>query len=824
MSCTDSSTTSSDTSDPGSPYSPASLDDINNSQPMAPLSTTVVGSKTDPMIQSSIVSSSSKLDFTKLKNSGSNAGSMPARQQWHWNNNVLPKLVQTLSNNNHNNAGIKYAASNVKKGPSPPASLSLTPISQTSITQSVKSPPMLVEEQVVTPPQTKITGFFNQMKPTSAIPQLTQGGGVMTNPAFAKKDLTNLVIRSKTFPDKQLKEKRAPKEKQPKIRSKQGKGLMAKKPVTIAPRVMPQQQAQPQQQTQISIGPMPVTNLKPKPPPTMVLAAIRINNSGSQQNNNQTGSLASGDQPQPVPQSTTTPTKMNTAMFQYPINSNFVQIPNLLNTVSSTTTSNSSGKTTTTTATNILMSSCQLAQIGQGMSPQAAQYILNGAALLKLSPPQSQQNQSGAGLVEHRQGQQRITGHKSSPPGLVPTGPSVPFVTSKTFMQNHHQNGQNQQNHQNHQNHQSHHHQSSSTGPQQMFMTATSQGILLNANAIPAMLALDQNNRHQQNYNQMFQQQMPSTGQQSINRSTCYQYQSHTSSSPPGLIFTNQMAPKLVPTSSILAPGSKMRQPPQLSQRPVPAISLIRSNVDLKAVKPMTQPNLPIIPKNLDKLITPVTIKTEIPALSPSRIELLDKDTSTKSPTIPMVSPEEPKAKIIDLKSPKSLVLERMKSTSSNTSMDSFTEEISIEISEQMTESKLFDALKEMDLPKQMEECAKSPILSQPKTIRFPATNSEGYRAGMRKSDGRVVGTCYWDQCDAKYDTSSKLLDHLQTQHVNPQTGPFSCVWSGCRVRGRESCSRRWLEGHVLSHGGTKTFKCIFDGCGQRFGSQVRFV
>lgn len=119
------------------------------------------------------------------------------------------------------------------------------------------------------------------------------------------------------------------------------------------------------------------------------------------------------------------------------------------------------------------------------------------------------------------------------------------------------------------------------------------------------------------------------------------------------------------------------------------------------------------------------------------------------------------------------------------------------------------------DLPK----AAISPILSQPKTIRFPATS--GLRCGP-KGAKRNDGVCYWDKCNKKHDSSSKLLDHMQTQHVNSQTGPFACLWVGCKVYNKESCSRRWLERHVLSHGGSKQFKCIVEGCGLRFGSQVR--
>lgn len=118
---------------------------------------------------------------------------------------------------------------------------------------------------------------------------------------------------------------------------------------------------------------------------------------------------------------------------------------------------------------------------------------------------------------------------------------------------------------------------------------------------------------------------------------------------------------------------------------------------------------------------------------------------------------------------------------------------------------------------KTLPKCAISPILSQPKTIRFPAGAGAGGKGGKRHD-----GVCYWDKCNKKHDSNSKLLDHMQTHHVNTQTGPFACLWVGCKVYNKESCSRRWLERHVLSHGGSKQFKCIVEGCGLRFGSQVR--
>ncbi|XP_060532152.1 zinc finger protein jing isoform X2 [Cylas formicarius] len=128
-------------------------------------------------------------------------------------------------------------------------------------------------------------------------------------------------------------------------------------------------------------------------------------------------------------------------------------------------------------------------------------------------------------------------------------------------------------------------------------------------------------------------------------------------------------------------------------------------------------------------------------------------------------------------------------------------------------------------------ESQKSPILSQPKTIRFPPVKRE---SKSQKDDGKDVtksspqsndGRCRWDGCAAQFDTSGALLEHLQVKHVISQSQPnqehFVCLWRGCKVHGRTSCSRSWLERHVLAHAGTKPFRCIVDGCGQRFNSQL---
>ncbi|XP_044747765.1 uncharacterized protein LOC123308998 [Coccinella septempunctata] len=121
-------------------------------------------------------------------------------------------------------------------------------------------------------------------------------------------------------------------------------------------------------------------------------------------------------------------------------------------------------------------------------------------------------------------------------------------------------------------------------------------------------------------------------------------------------------------------------------------------------------------------------------------------------------------------------------------------------------------------------ESQKSPILSKPKTIRFPFKQKEIERRDSQKSlSGGDSASCRWADCTAQFDTSGALLEHLQHKHVISQAtrDEYTCFWSGCKVHGRTSCSRSWLERHVLAHAGTKLFRCIVDGCRQRFNSQL---
>ncbi|KAI8439935.1 hypothetical protein MSG28_001386 [Choristoneura fumiferana] len=119
-----------------------------------------------------------------------------------------------------------------------------------------------------------------------------------------------------------------------------------------------------------------------------------------------------------------------------------------------------------------------------------------------------------------------------------------------------------------------------------------------------------------------------------------------------------------------------------------------------------------------------------------------------------------------------------------------------------------------------------SPILKQPKTLRFPPRKPTKTNSDKRKSSTDTtssVTVCLWEDCKREFESDTDLLEHLQSVHVESQAGRenYVCQWERCKVRGKPSCSRLWLERHALSHGGNKPFKCIVDGCGRRFSTQI---
>ncbi|KAL7669071.1 hypothetical protein ACOME3_009740 [Neoechinorhynchus agilis] len=72
-------------------------------------------------------------------------------------------------------------------------------------------------------------------------------------------------------------------------------------------------------------------------------------------------------------------------------------------------------------------------------------------------------------------------------------------------------------------------------------------------------------------------------------------------------------------------------------------------------------------------------------------------------------------------------------------------------------------------------------------------------------------------------DVEDDWHGHLLGVHVYSglDKTKYECLWEGCRFYGRQSTSRKYIEGHVLTHcpQGSRPLKCIMDECGQRFKS-----
>lgn len=138
-----------------------------------------------------------------------------------------------------------------------------------------------------------------------------------------------------------------------------------------------------------------------------------------------------------------------------------------------------------------------------------------------------------------------------------------------------------------------------------------------------------------------------------------------------------------------------------------------------------------------------------------------------------------------------------------------------------------------------------------PVPIRFPIDQvTSCHKNGLSLPIGVSVLQCLWQHCKSRLTSGQSLLEHIQNVHVVSQSARpvslsllsgsdaaaetaggvtscdelYSCQWEGCKVQGRTSSSRAWLERHVLLHGGHKPFRCIVDLCEQRFNSQVIYA
>ncbi|XP_062931551.1 zinc finger protein AEBP2 isoform X5 [Cynocephalus volans] len=96
--------------------------------------------------------------------------------------------------------------------------------------------------------------------------------------------------------------------------------------------------------------------------------------------------------------------------------------------------------------------------------------------------------------------------------------------------------------------------------------------------------------------------------------------------------------------------------------------------------------------------------------------------------------------------------------------------------------------------------------------------NGQGSTTSSSKN---IAYNCCWDQCQACFNSSPDLADHIRSIHVDGQRGGvFVCLWKGCKVYNTPSTSQSWLQRHMLTHSGDKPFKCVVGGCNASFASQ----
>jgi zinc finger protein AEBP2 len=271
-------------------------------------------------------------------------------------------------------------------------------------------------------------------------------------------------------------------------------------------------------------------------------------------------------------------------------------------------------------------------------------------------------------------------------------------------------------------------------------------------------------------------------------------------------------------------------------EKKIEKISEMEKLQEKENIKEDSIPNITITPIPLS---SPKNIKTSTPKSIGSPILKPTKKspsllTFIKSPLTPTVNkplvvnktPTTPSSPPLDVSEPSPLTVTVESEETIEIHKEIVDGDKTTEISVVVEEKSLMEVTQDT-------QCAKSPILSQPKTIRFPPVNGKitVWRSSTKGKGTCCVritknGMCNWEKCNKKFDTNSELLDHMQQHHVNEQDTPYVCKWADCKVNGIESKSKHWLERHILLHvgRGTKPFKCIVERCGMRFSSQVSYI
>jgi hypothetical protein len=288
------------------------------------------------------------------------------------------------------------------------------------------------------------------------------------------------------------------------------------------------------------------------------------------------------------------------------------------------------------------------------------------------------------------------------------------------------------------------------------------------------------------------------------------------SSLPPSLTITSGFLPSVTQQQQQQQMTAKVNPPPQAtiapSQKAPPPLAPASNHhhhhpINLPKLISVSSSASQTSPKSLPPPLV-INQKVSLPQGSPivTKVTSIKQEELKPANAICVVPPLPSPAKLQPIIEPSNMKveIETQETITVTETKDSTKSAISIVVEEKST-----------------IECAKSPILSQPKTIRFPPVNG---KVTVWKKCVKIskTGVCNWEKCSKHFDSNADLLEHLHCDHINgrEEGAPYMCSWRDCKVNGREG-SKGWLERHVMSHVGSKPFKCIVERCGLRFSTQV---
>jgi hypothetical protein len=602
--------------------------------------------------------------------------------------------------------------------------------------------------------------------------------------------------------------------------------ISPKKPVSIAPRIEPKPAAlknnvlQPKPNLMSNSRPgtngklvatnSPTSQMHQNQQPTVLLAAIRI---PSQQ-------IQSGTQPPPLKiqngllQKTTTTTTTTTKLapllqfHSQQMIPNLIQLPNLIAT--NKPVMNKASSAPTNQQPNLYVNSSSLTQ------QQQQQLFINGAVIkLQHIPVTTQSNAHTINsstmsnvtpishttqkyAIHHQQqafaaqlaAQQQMQHLFMTTPVLFNTSSIPTLLTSQLAGLQHAFNQQ--------------HIASSMNPPSTMPALQPIQSSLLSSYSSSSMTQTTNSMQLPNISTLLHSQQGIATNQHFQNVNLHHQHQGIPT------LMKSSMVPafsSLPPSLTITAGYMQNQQRIHVSTPPQATV-----NPTQKAIPPLAPAsNLPLISKNLPKLISVTSSSSQTSPKSPPPLVMNQKVSLPHGSPIITLTPAF-KQDSSEMKMNAICVVPPLPSPAK---MIEAQEKIVVDENSKDTKSAISVVVEE----KSTIECAKSPILSQPKTIRFPPVNG---KVTVWKKCIKIskTGVCNWEKCSKQFDSNSDLLDHLHQHHINSQEGPFICSWRDCKVNGREG-SKGWLERHVMSHVGSKPFKCIVERCGFRFSSQV---